>query len=79
MDEIIYTSNVKRLLGDPKEWPTYKKTTLTHMTKVEGTFAVDTQHGMVRCEDGYVALDSQGMLYPVSENDFENTYEKVEE
>lgn len=60
-----------------KTAPTYQKRALTHATRIDGPFIVETSEGEARCEDGYLALDSRGFPYPIAKEEFEAIYMRV--
>jgi hypothetical protein len=67
-------------LGDdlPEEGrKTYRKTALTQMVRVDGPFEVETSEGPLICEDGFVAKDARGYLYPIAADEQAIIYEEV--
>jgi hypothetical protein len=54
----------------------YTRKSVTMMSRVEGPFKVQTQHGVVECDDGWVALDEEGWPYPISVSVQEKSYER---
>jgi hypothetical protein len=56
----------------------YRKKSVTMMSRVEGPFKVQTQEGVVECDDGWVALDEEGWPYPISVSVQEKSYEAAE-
>ena len=57
--------------------PTYQKRALMRATRIDGPFIVETSEGELRCEDGYLALDSRGFPYPIAKEEFEAIYMPV--
>ena len=64
------------LPSDPSTWPSYRKKRLTPLLRITGPFEVDTPHGVVRCDDGYLAQDARGELYCVAAEEKELIYEE---
>ena len=55
---------------------TYRKTYVTPGVRVEGTFHCLTSEGNVAsCSDGWLAVDSKGLPYPINAAEFGLTYE----
>jgi len=54
----------------------YRKKTLTRAIRMKGPFEVATREGILRCSDGYVALDDQGWPYPIARDEFELNHEE---
>lgn len=61
------------------EWTLCRKTALTPMIRVVGAFEVETSEGRMRCEDGYLAVDSEGNPYPIAAEVAAASYESVGE
>jgi hypothetical protein len=59
-------------------WSPYRKKGVTWMMRVSGPFKVQTQEGLVACDDGYVAIDEEGWPYPVSASVHAKSYEATE-
>jgi hypothetical protein len=57
-------------------WFFYKKTNPIKVTRIIGSFSVVTREGVLTCEDGYLAIDSDGFPYPIACDEFENIHEK---
>jgi hypothetical protein len=38
-----------------------------------------TREGTLTCENGYLAIDSEGYPYPIAEDEFLRIYDKVED
>jgi hypothetical protein len=53
----------------------YRKKVLTSACRIKGPFIVETREGTLRCEDGWLALDSNGDPYPIAVDVFEELYE----
>lgn len=64
---------------DIGDWKLYRKTALTHATRVDGPFVVMTSEVPIRCEDGYLAIDARGYPYPIAKNEFELIYKEVKQ
>jgi hypothetical protein len=62
-------------LDDRWPWREHRKAVLTRAVRVEGPFYVQTSEGMLRCADGYLAVDARGYPYPIAEEEFELIYE----
>lgn len=58
-------------------WPEYRKRVTTHAIKIDGPFYVQTSEGVLRCEDGYLAVDARGYPYPIATDEFALIYEAV--
>lgn len=65
-----------RNLGDYSRWPRYRKRYLTQATRISGPFEVETREGTLICQDGWLAIDSEGHPYPIASSEFERIYEK---
>jgi hypothetical protein len=57
----------------------YRRKNVTWMMRVETPFKVVTQHGIVECDDGYVAVDEEGWPYPISISVHAKAYEPAED
>lgn len=66
--------STKNLPGDPATWPAYRKHAATHAIRIDGPFVVETSEGAMRCEDGYLAVDSRGYPYPIATDEFLGIY-----
>lgn len=69
--------NILRLSKDdlPKfNWSYWRKPGLTMMTRIEVPFEVPTSEGDMRCEDGWLAIDSEGNIYPISDKVQQSIY-----
>ena len=53
----------------------YRKRHLTQATRIDGPFRVETPEGPLDCEDGWLALDSRGLPYPIAAIEFAAIYE----
>jgi hypothetical protein len=52
----------------------YEKRRTTPVARIEGSFKVETMHGWVTCNDGYLALDTEGYPYPIDRKEFKKIY-----
>ena len=59
------------------EWKLYKKKTRTQACRIDGPFEVKTTEGIMKCEDGYLAIDARGYPYPIAKDEFDLIYEEV--
>ena len=63
-----------------EEWPRYRRA--DHCTirarYIAEPFNVETSEGIVGCKEGYIALDSRGIPYPIATEEFDNIYQAVE-
>jgi hypothetical protein len=60
------------------EFAHYRKVDSTRVARVDGPFEVQTIDGaIVRCEDGYIGVDSSGFPYPIAAEVFRSSYEPV--
>ena len=64
-------------VGDYRRWPKYKKKFDPHMLEIDGPFIVETSEGRLYCEEGFVAIDSQGSPYPISKKEHGRIYELI--
>lgn len=76
MPETIIT---RGFLKNYKEWPKFRKTSLTHFKRIDGPFTVQTSEGKLHCEDGYVGVDARGYPYPIAKDEFELIYKLAED
>jgi hypothetical protein len=53
----------------------YNKRRITPAARIEGTFTVVTREGVLSCNDGYLALDTEGYPYPIARPEFEKIYQ----
>ena len=61
-------------------WRWYRKKSLTTALRIIGPFEVETIHkGNVVCQDGYLAVDSQGYPYSIAKDEFDKIYELWED
>lgn len=58
-------------------WKEYRKKVLTKMIKIDGPFVVHTSEGVLRCKDGYLAIDARGYPYPIATSEHALIYEEV--
>lgn len=56
----------------------YRKHRLTDAARIHGRFDVQTREGWLKCEDGYLAIDSGGNPYPIAADEFEAIYEPAD-
>lgn len=57
----------------------YAKRRVTPAVRIEGAFAVETREGILSCNDGYLALDTEGYPYPIAEKEFKKIYQATGE
>lgn len=58
-----------------RAFPYYRrKITETAAVRIDGPFEVETLEGVMRCEDGWLALDVDGNPYPIASDVFERTF-----
>lgn len=55
-------------------WKAAQKKGLTVVRRMPGPFEVDTSEGVMRCEDGWLALDTAGNPYPIAAGVFARSY-----
>ena len=72
-DQSVFSAN--NLPSNPATWPTYRKTALSRMVRIDGPFTVETREGVISCPDGYLAVDSQGFPYPIAADEQVAIYE----
>jgi len=60
-------------------WRAWRKVATTYMLKINEPFSVDTSEGEMSCDDGWLALDSQGNPYPIDSKVQSISYELAEE
>lgn len=56
----------------------YRKRVLTWAFRVDGPFAVQTSEGLLRCDDGWLAMDARGYPYPIATEEFALIYEEAD-
>lgn len=56
----------------------FRKTHVTWAKRMDEPFEVETREGALRCEDGWLAVDSLGHPYPIAADEFERIYEPAE-
>ncbi len=66
----------RKNLGDYSQWPRFRKSHLTQATRVIGPFEVETREGTLTCQDGWLAIDSDGHPYPIADEEFAKIYER---
>lgn len=74
----IFDRAARETMPDESEFEMFVKTTPTKMTRIQGPFKVMTLHGLVECEDGWLAVDEQGWPYPVDARVHAQTYRPYE-
>lgn len=52
----------------------FRKAGSTYMARVVGPFSVRTKEGLAHCPDGWLAVDSEGDLYPVADTVARTSY-----
>lgn len=58
----------------------FRKTYEPLATRMSGPFECLTSEGNIAaCEDGWLAIDSQGFPYPIGAEEFAATYERMDE
>ena len=65
------------LPSNPQSWPKWRKTSFTHMIKIDGPFTVETDEGPLTCQDGFLAIDSRGYPYPIATDEQAIIYERA--
>jgi len=60
-----------------REWKMFKKKTTTKACRMYESFEVETAEGIMKCEDGYLAIDARGFPYPIAKDEFDLIYEEV--
>jgi hypothetical protein len=58
-------------------WGEYRKNHATRAVRVTGPFQVVTREGTLICENGWLALDTNGDPYPIAADVFDLTYDAV--
>lgn len=59
-----------------KTFKTYRRRiTETRAVRIRGPFSVETLEGVMRCDDGWLALDVDGNPYPIASSVFAKTFE----
>jgi hypothetical protein len=76
-ETIVQSGRGHDTLLAPECWPLATKRTLTRCARIEGPFTVVTPHGEVVCEDGWLAVDSNGDPYPIAADVFEASFALV--
>lgn len=74
----VYTRDNLRPAFVAADWKTYRKTSLTMAVRIIGPFEVKTREGVLKCPDGYLAVDAHGWPYPIAFDEFERIYEEVD-
>ncbi len=59
------------------DWRLFRRKTDTKMVRVAGPFEVETTEGVMKCEDGWLALDSRGELYPIAAEEQAAIYDEI--
>lgn len=68
------TFDKENLPSDPETWVSYYKKQPTRAIRITGPFAVQTREGTMTCEDGWLAVDSNGDPYPIASDVFRDMY-----
>lgn len=55
-------------------WPEYQKIGTTKMMRILQPFRVETREGVMECQDGYLAIDSDGWPYPIAADEQARIY-----
>lgn len=56
------------------EFSPWVKRTVTLAKRISGPFRVQTREGVLRCENGWLAVDSHGWPYPIAHDEFTEIY-----
>ena len=56
-------------------WQEFYKVLPTRMRRMDGPFTVQTREGVLRCEDGWLALDEHGDPYPIAADVHASAYQ----
>ena len=67
--------NRDNLPSDPADWPIFFKRHGTRMLRMVGPFEVATTEGVMRCEDGWLAMDAGGNPYPIAAEEQARSYQ----
>jgi hypothetical protein len=76
-DKIVQSAGGDELLLDPANFPVWRKAALTRAARIPRPFTVETTEGVMTCEDGWLAVDTEGNPYPIARDVFEKSYESV--
>lgn len=68
----LVTKDTLDRLGEQREF--LRRKMVVKAVRVVGPFRVETQEGVVACENGWVAIDASGFPYPIAEGEFELLY-----
>lgn len=71
-EKVYYVGNLPE-----GNWQEYRKKVTTRMIRIDGPFVVETSEGVLRCEDGYLAIDARGYPYPLAADEQALIYELV--
>lgn len=52
--------------------------TPTPVIRMAAPFSVETRDGTIKCEDGWLAIDSDGWPYAITDDEFRRTYEPTD-
>lgn len=63
----------------PHEFHLYRKRVPVKAQRIDGSFTVQTREGTLTCDDGWLAIDSQGWPYPIAADEFDAIYEPAGE
>ena len=72
--QLVITRDNVMAYVDLKVWPTWKKKLPTRAVRMNGRFIVKTREGELVCENGWLALDTNGDPYPIADDVFQKTY-----
>lgn len=56
------------------EWAKYDKTAPIEALRMDAPFTVQTREGVLSCDDGWLAIDSEGYPYPIAADEFDTVY-----
>lgn len=70
----IYSRDEPEKLRAIPKWGIWTKTGKTLAVRINGPFATISKHGVLSCQDGYLALDAEGYPYPIDREVFKNGY-----
>jgi len=74
MEPIEPTFDRDTLPSDPGDWPAYLRVGPVSLLRMEGPFSVERPEGRLRCEAGYLGVDSAGHPYALSAGEVEASY-----
>jgi hypothetical protein len=76
---MMHQFSTQDLPSDPKTWPKYIKVVPTSMIRIDGPFEVETSEGVLTCQDGYLAMDARGYVYPIAVDEQAMIYQPFHE